>query len=71
MHSDKNPRKFSSTLVAGAGLYNALLGMFVVTEHSLGAYEIYKKVTVWLNNTISFQWTQAKTVKQTLVLSYQ
>ena len=43
MNSNKKPRKFWSPLVAGIGLGIALLGMFVVTKHGLGAYGFYKK----------------------------
>lgn len=59
MNDDKTPRKFLSPLFAGVGLGFALLGMFVVTGHGLGAYGFYKRVTLWLSNDISSQWTQA------------
>ena len=59
MNSDKTPRKFSSPLIAGIGLGIALLGMFVVTGHGLGVYGFYKRVSIWLSNDISSQWTQA------------
>lgn len=61
MNSDKNPRKFWSPLVAGIGLGVTIIGMFVVTGHGLGAYGFYKRVTLWLSNDISSQWTQANT----------
>jgi len=61
MNSDKTPRKFWSPLLAGIGVGLTLLGMFIVTGHGLGAYGFYKKVTVWLSNDISSQWTQANT----------
>ncbi len=59
MDTNKNPRKFWPPLVAGVGLGITLLGMFVVTGHGLGAYGFYKRVTLWLSNDISSQWTQA------------
>ena len=59
MDTNKNPRKFWSPLFAGVGLGITLLGMYVVTGHGLGAYGFYKRVTLWLSNDISSQWTQA------------
>ena len=61
MNSDKSPAKFWSPLVAGIGLGVTIIGMFVVTGHGLGAYGFYKRVTLWLSNDISSQWTQANT----------
>lgn len=61
MNNDKSPRKFWSPLIAGIGLGLTIIGMFVVTGHGLGAYGFYKRVTLWLSNDISSQWTQANT----------
>jgi hypothetical protein len=59
MDIEQKPRKFLSPIIAGIGLGIALLGMFVVTGHGLGAYGFYKRVDLWLSNVISSQWTQA------------
>ena len=61
MDSNKNPRKFWSPLVAGVGIGLTIIGMFAVTGHGLGAYGFYRRVTLWLSNDISSQWTQANT----------
>ena len=59
MDSKQKPRNFWPPLIGGVGLGIALLGMFVVTGHGLGAYGFYKRVTLWISNDVASQWTQA------------
>lgn len=59
MNIEQKPRKFWPPLIGGIGLGIALLGMFVITGHGLGAYGFYKKVVLWISNDICSQWTQA------------
>lgn len=61
MNSGNKPHKFLSPLIAGVGLGIVLLGIFIVSGHGLGAYGFCKRITVWLSNDISSQWTQANT----------
>lgn len=59
MNIEQKPRKFWPPLIGGLGLGVALVGMFVVTGHGLGAYGFYKKVVLWISNDVASQWTQA------------
>jgi len=59
MNISQKPRKFWPPLIGGIGLGIALLGMFVVTGHGLGAYGFYKKVVLWISNDVASGWTLA------------
>jgi len=59
MNMEQKPRKFWPPLIGGIGLGIALLGMFVVTGHGLGAYGFYKRIIVWIGDDVASQWTQA------------
>jgi len=59
------PKNFWHPLAAGAGLGLALIGMFLLTGHGLGANGFFVRLVVWLGDTINPLWTEANAFLKT------
>ena len=63
--NNNEPKNFMHPLIAGAGLGLALIGMFLLTGHGLGANGFFVRLVVWLGEMINPLWTEANAFLKT------
>lgn len=63
----KPPRKFLHPLLAGIGLGVALMFMFLISGHGLGANGFFIRFTAWMSNTLMPVWTEQNAFLSTFI----
>ena len=58
---DRAPKDFLPPLAAGVGLGLALMAMFLLAGHGLGANGFFTRLAVWLSDTAQPAWAEANT----------